>query len=268
LDLFFVLDDQAGQVQLRRLDEILVKAEIIKLTRNLGFPEFSNDGQYLEVHSVAQMLEKLGGREDDYSNLFTARLLLLLESRAVHNHQTYDSVIRKIVESYWRDYHDHETEFRPLFLVNDIVRFWKTLCLNYEYRRNKGTLDEAQRAKNSVQNLKLKFSRMLTCFSTVIALSDGSVVEPDAVIELVGLEPLKRLERVSGAKPDTKALFSRLLVDYGWFLETTAMDNINEWIKSPEHRQEALARARSFGDNMYHILEKASTPESRRYLVI
>ncbi len=56
LDIFIVgktklIEDETGQAikerSLTRLNEILIKGELIKLTRALGYPEFSKDGAYL-----------------------------------------------------------------------------------------------------------------------------------------------------------------------------------------------------------------------------
>jgi len=39
--------------------------------------------------------------------------------------------------TYYRDA-DDRPDFLPAFLINDITRFWKTLCLNYEHSRGSG----------------------------------------------------------------------------------------------------------------------------------
>src|SRR4029077_1082056 len=109
LDLFFVSD---GEQPVDRTAKTLIDAELIKITREMGFPPFSNDAQYLEIHSLQEMLEKLGGPEDDFRNFFTARMLLLLESRPVYGDVAYKRILTKIINAYFRDYHDHTGDFR------------------------------------------------------------------------------------------------------------------------------------------------------------
>jgi hypothetical protein len=133
LDLFFV---SSGDHPIERTTKILIDAALIRVAEELGFPPFSNDAQYLEIHALKDMLEKLGCAEDDFRNFFTARMLLLLESRPVFGDAAYRAIMQEIIGAYFRDFHDHTGDFRPLFLVNDVLRFWKTLCLNYESRRN------------------------------------------------------------------------------------------------------------------------------------
>ncbi len=80
LDLFFIHEGEKEK-NLPKIQKILIDAEIIKIAKELKYPEFSNDGQYLEIHSLKDIKEKMGCPDDDFKNYFTARLLLLLESR-------------------------------------------------------------------------------------------------------------------------------------------------------------------------------------------
>ncbi len=88
LDLFIAgrtVDPLPGQDQRRRalsrLDEICIKADLIDVTRKVSIQEFSGDGEYLVHYTVDQLVKTLGHPNDDASNTFTARLLLLLESK-------------------------------------------------------------------------------------------------------------------------------------------------------------------------------------------
>ncbi len=140
LDLFIVGRDAQGapnsekkpRSQLRRLDEICIKAELIHATKRLGIPDFSGDGEYLGHYSISDLIETLGTRQDDMSNTFTARLLLLLESRPLVGDAVYREVVEEVVSAYWRDYEDHKDDFVPAFQTNDILRLWRTFCVNYE----------------------------------------------------------------------------------------------------------------------------------------
>ena len=82
LDLFIVGRGTEEQRELKNLKEICLKAELIDATRQLGIPEFSGDGEYLIHYTIDEIVKTTGKPEDDLNNTFTARLLLLLESRA------------------------------------------------------------------------------------------------------------------------------------------------------------------------------------------
>ena len=270
LDLFFIKKNGQDRTHMSHIDKVLMDAALINACRDMDFPEFSGDGEYLEVHYLHEMQDYLGGRLDDYENLFTARLLLLLESLPIYNDTQYEEVLRKITGSYFRDYQDHEENFRPTFLVNDILRFWKTLCLNYEHSRNRVNDDETEAQKSQLRNLKLKFSRMLTCFSLVIPLAvPRTSIGLAECVQLIQERPLDRLKKVA-FDSGNDVLWDALAEEYSWFLETTGRKRgeVLTWIGSSTNRQEALERARHFGDTMYRLLATVATPETMKYLVI
>jgi hypothetical protein len=126
LDLFFLFDGKVGE--LSKISKTLIDADIITACRKMGLPEFSGDGEYLEVHNVENIYSELGSREDDFYNFFTARMLLLLESRPIHNKGFYNKTIETIIDRYYKDFHEHEKNFKPVFIVNDVIDFGE-LCV-------------------------------------------------------------------------------------------------------------------------------------------
>ena len=270
LDLFFIKAGTQADEPMSHIDKTLMDASLIQACRRMNFPEFSGDGKYLEIHHLQDITKNLGGRSDDFDNSFTARLLLLLESLPVYNDALYDDFIQEITKAYFRDYPDHENNFRPTFLVNDIIRFWKTLCLNYEHSRNEPNRDEVEIRKSQLKNLKLKFSRMLTCFSLVIPLAvPRTSMEPETCVALMQERPLERL-RIVAENSGHSELWDTLAEDYGWFLNLTGQpqDDVLDWVGSSDNRIQAFGRARQFGDRMYSLLTEVASPEARRYLVI
>ena len=272
IDLFFVHTGSESTTAVPRLVKTRLDARLIDVVEELGFPEFSNDGEYLTIHYLDDIRDALGSPSDDYCNFFTARMLLLLESQAVVNNDVYEQVIKDTIESYYRDYHDHETNFRPIFLINDILRFWKTLCLNYEHRRNRrGTTNEALN-KSHLKNLKLKFSRMLTCFSAVLLLArNRSVISPGNLSKIIHLSPLDRLDQAAESISGAEDLVSSLKENYAWFLDMTGKDSaaVLEWIGNRGSRNDAFDRARRFGSDMYGLLvQGAEEADTLRYLVL
>src|SRR3989442_1261614 len=55
LDLFFVQTGDVGHA-VTRIKKTLLDADIIRAVRDLGYPEFSGDGIFLEVHQLADVL--------------------------------------------------------------------------------------------------------------------------------------------------------------------------------------------------------------------
>jgi len=202
IDLFFLCETDVDRTVPFTIFVRLVAA-LVEATEQMSFPPFTGDGEYLELHYVHHMEDVLGSREDDSINAFTARMLLLLESRAVLAAETYDRLLARVVSFYFRDFLDHSETFVPTFLTNDILRFWRTLTLNYEHKRLKlrrlqGDALLAKKADSALKNYKLKISRLLTCFSMVAALSASPVPVTEAqVLALCSCTPRERLRALA-----------------------------------------------------------------------
>lgn len=267
LDLFFVSEGP----EVGNIHKTLLDAALIRLTRELGLPEFSGDGRWLQIHRVEEMIERLGTPRDDFENFFTARLLLLLESVPLCHNEAYEAILRRIVETYFRDFAGHESDFRPVFLLNDLLRFWRTICLNYESGRPLGE-DQKIKMKTRVKNLKLKFSRSFTCFSTVMHLvSEPGGTSPDMLLEVVARPPAERVQLAAEKLDKGGELASEALNRYSWFLDLTdqAPSNIVEWISHDENHKMAMEQADAFGGTLYRIVSRlAEQAGVARYLVI
>lgn len=169
-----------------RLDELEMLAAIVTINEKLGYSRISNDGRYLKAYSLKEMLDVLGEPRDDSENLFTARMLMILESRPVYRTDLYNRYLLSIVDHYFRDKRGKRS-FRPLFFLNDLLRFWRTLCLNYELIR-----DDPNRPWRK-KNINLKFSRMLTVFGTVLPVIAKPISDAVEVIALTRYSPHERL---------------------------------------------------------------------------
>jgi hypothetical protein len=263
LDLFIVgkTDATTEGSQLTRLDEICIKADLIHVTRELSFSEFSRDGRYLTHHSVHDFTKTLGTPEDDVTNTFTARLLLLLESRPLVEPSVYNEIIEEVVAAYWRDYEDHENNFMPAFLANDILRLWRTFCVNYEARTER--VPDQEKAKGKLKNYKLKHSRLLTCYSAILCLlavyRQQKAVAPSDAIDMIKRTPTERLEWLLD-QPDFDSAHGKideLIGQYERFLAVTRKEEpelIREFIDrqtSVNHMNEA----HEFGDLVFAVLQ-------------
>jgi hypothetical protein len=242
------------------LNEICLKADLIKTSRALRLPDFSGQGQYLTHFTVRDLIETLGKPEDDVTNTFTARLLLLLESRPLVGEAVYKEIIKAVVEAYWLDYADHGDDFTPAFLANDILRLWRTFCVNYESRRE--TDPPRKKAKGKIQNYKLKHSRLLTCYSALLYLlaihQRCGRVTPDDAIAMVALSPTRRLEWLIDQPElsDAHTLVRRLLEKYGEFLAGTNLteEELLDRFMNKEKATEYMGRAYEFGDLMFKAI--------------
>lgn len=64
LDLFFLSNGSADKNGISRLSKTLIDADLIRLLDGMGFPPFSNDGEFLNIHYVEDIKSELGSRTD------------------------------------------------------------------------------------------------------------------------------------------------------------------------------------------------------------
>lgn len=246
--------------ELSKLDEICLKADLIEVARKLGIQEFSGDGRWLVHYSVDDLIKTLGEPEDDVENTFTARLLLLLESNALLGEAIYQAALDDVVAAYWRDYEDHKNDFMPAFLANDILRLWRTFCVNYEARTER--MPELEKVKGKIKNYKLKHSRLLTCYSAILYLlavyNQTGSVHPQDARTMIGLTPTRRLEwlRDQTYLGDAGQVLDKLLAQYEAFLVTTNVSEeelIQHFLKEDDSKRYTEA-AYEFGDAVFDAL--------------
>jgi len=263
LDLFFFLDGDGKNMPEPRTSELRMFGQVINTALDMNFPKFSNDCEYLVIQKTADVLSHLGSRLDDHANYFTARMLFLLESRCLYGKEAFDAITQQIVSSYFKDFPDHSKTFQPIFLINDICRFWKTMLLNYENKRNfKPKAEEAEypakKVKQKVRNFKLKYSRMTTCFASIAAFGSlNTPVSEDQVVEVTRLTPRERLLSVAERVPSAGELVSSILERYSWFLEMTGKPTVEleAHFVDKNDLNDMFIRANDYGDLMFKLLQ-------------
>lgn len=108
-----------------------------------GAPVFSED-----------LIENIGLDEDRNQNL-TRRILLILESVPITNPDLHGKVRDRVLEVYLDQ---SIKDFRPpRFFLNDIVRYWRTLCVDFVGKERR----EPGGEKWAIRNAKLRTSRKM-----------------------------------------------------------------------------------------------------------
>jgi len=212
------------------------------------------------------ILHRIGGENDTNRNL-TQRVLLLLESAAIGPEEAHDRVLRGVLHRYisedagW----DARTVNVPRFLLNDIARYWRTVAVDFAYkRRERGSEGWALRTVKLRLSRKLTFaSGLLACFDCALTPSIGKAVDRSSAIisHLLGRvrsNPLERIAEILLAN-DLAEPASRLFDCYDEFLQLLDDRALRERLKelAPEDagQDETYRRAREIGSRFQTALD-------------
>ncbi len=267
--------------------------EIRRRLQELGHDPPGREGVFGNLAFSHNLIHQIGGEDDSNSNT-TRRILLLLESQVIGRRDAHQRTLHNILHRYL--YEDRglwygSGEFRvPRFLLNDIVRYWRTMAVDFAYKqRTRGNEGFALR------NIKLRISRklifisgMLACFSCHLDLSPeekdlfygSKAVQPvvDHLQKTLSLPPLQLIARVllryDELWPSASALFGTydrflgILAD-GSFLTNgkTPRKHLDELpfeeLEDDEVFREARELSHRFRDAVQDIFLRSKTDLSR-----
>ena len=148
----------------------------------------------------------------------------------------------------------------PAFLANDILRLWRTFCVNYVARTAK--VPDVEKAKRKLKNYKLKHSRLLTCYSALLYLLavfvQRKTVSPNDAADMIRLTPTERLEWLLQQEPLGRAhnSINNLLTKYDDFLKATHAQEkeLVEQFLDKNSSREYIKAATTFGDLIFEVL--------------
>jgi predicted nucleotidyltransferase len=143
------------------------------IDREAGKPP-GREGTFGAMAFSHDLIHQIGG-EDDTNRNTTRRILLLLESVPVGRPDAYERVVKHILQRYISE----DDGFRrggkyhvPRFLLNDFSRYWRTMAVDFAYKRRSRFGEGAV-----MRNFKLRMSRkliyvsgLLACFSCELKL--------------------------------------------------------------------------------------------------
>jgi hypothetical protein len=242
------------------LDEIRHRAE---------FRPFSRGGDFLRIHSLEKMLTDIGGPEDNSSNRFTARILLLLNSRPLVNEPAYNAAIESMLDKYWKPGLESHEPHRPVYLLNDIRRWWNELLLNFElHSPPPGPSDATEEQKahrladRRIANLKLRYARLLAAHTPILSLlhkEELGGVTRDQVREVMRDPPITRLYRIYDGcnKHQTKDRLEqiiRMYDDYLLFMNEHKDELRAKVLRDDWHQRKTTAY--EFGDLVAGVLQQ------------
>lgn len=189
--------------------------------------EPARGGPFAHVERLPEMVRNIGG-QDDTNQRLTRRMLFLLEGEPLSDVAGFRTARRALLERYIAP--RVSDDMLPLFLLNELIRYYRTIAVDYEFKT--GEADKPW----GLRNLKLVFSRKLLYASGLFAIAatrEGGAQAKVARLEaLLDLTPIDRLAAICG--PEAA---SPVLDRYAYFLHRLAQPGVRRHLERLTRRE-------------------------------
>ena len=208
-DFFILSNDTNGDSSLFNKVKYAVKVVVPN--------EPSENGAFGGSENRKEMLGNIGGDDDTNQNM-THRILFLLEGEWLYNEAGLRDFRREILKRYIReDMSDHQL---ALFLLNDVIRYYRTVAVDYEFKVAKGK-------SWGIRNIKLIFSRKLLYASGLFSVAmTADRTREDKIEILEDLFELPVMERMISICGHSR--MKAVQNSYNIFLETLENSDTRE----------------------------------------
>jgi len=239
--------------------------QIRELIENSGARQPGREGIFGNMAFSHEIIHQIGGEDDTNSNT-TRRILLTLESRPLGRRDAYDRVLNHVLSRYIaedaRFLQESARLHVPRFLLNDIARYWRTMAVDFAYKRRTRRQEGA-----AIRNIKLRMSRklifasgLLACFSAHLLLSPSELSNamraPNAAYEFVrhmrkvlSQTPLETIAAVINRYDHLQGVGIKLFSAYDAFLgalrDSAQRNHLNNLKPGSEDHDEVYQRLRT-----------------------
>lgn len=205
------------------------------------------------------LVERIG-LEEDTNHSLTRRMLLLEESVSLCDSSVHEQVLRAALERYL--YVDKAVADKvPRFLLNDVVRYWRTITVDYQAKARSGPQE------SGLRYLKLIIARKILFAGTAMSLllcgkPQGHRTTTDDLSAQFAMPPLDRLVQLhdhAQTPADIRSAMTGVIEVANTFLEASGNSKWRETVKAAqrgvEPRCEEFEHMREVGNDLQTHLE-------------
>ena len=213
-------------------------------------------GVFGRVVGAFDLIEQIG-LQNDTNHSLTRRMLLLEESVSLGNSAVHEKVVRAALDRYLTVI-DAPSERTPRFLLNDVIRYWRTITVDYQAKALDGGA-----AASGLRYLKLIIPRKILFAGTLMALlhcrEEEQLGTVDHLFEQFMMPPLARLVAVQEDAPDrVRDALARVLVIANHFIERSGDASWREEVEQGDRNMSepsAFAEMREQARELQRCLE-------------
>ncbi|MDC7745354.1 MULTISPECIES: nucleotidyltransferase domain-containing protein [Rhizobium] len=251
---------------LGKTNEEKLLTALSKIARDLGLSIPNPHGVFNKATELVDLIANIGTAGDTYENV-SKRLLLLLEHASVANADLLKSQVSTIAHTYVFS-RSEQPSFT--FLLNDAIRYFRTVCVN-----NESSFRE-EKEKWALRNVKLKHSRIIMHCGLLLVLACASGKREseayDWFLRAIELPPLDRIRFVFEECRDRN--FHIIEEAYDFFLEMISSSEVRLSLSRLPYEDRHLNitflslenNSRKLTSELYRFLHENSGMWSPRFL--
>ena len=255
---YYILQNGASPHTTRKLIEAMERVE-------KDFPIGERGGQnvFSEIVVAANLYESIGLESDTNANM-TRRILLLSESKPVTLGTTHTTVIDNILERYCADYLPPNRSKGspakvPRYLLNDLVRYWRTMAVDFGTKRWRGSDSNLRLAKLRITRKILFAGPLATVLLTDQKIKTNDHLKSYLKKSLVAPPLAQIAKHVDLMSKESQRAMKVLLQNYDQFIGILSGDkrDVLKCISGDsKSREELKEQCQVMGDNIQSSLEQ------------
>ncbi len=254
---YYVLQHGAPANTTRRLTMAMER-----VLKDLEVRKPGAQGVFGEIVVAANLYESIGLELDSNTNM-TRRVLLLSESKPLTEGATHETVFDHILSRYCADYtppnRSKDSEARvPRYLLNDLVRYWRTMAVDFGTKRWRDGDSNLRLAKLRITRKILFAGPLATVLLTDQKIRTNDQLQ-DYLKESLAAPPLAQLARhIDLLEDDSREAMGILLQNYDQFIGILSGEqrSVLEGKGSAKSREELKKQCRVIGDKIQSSLEQ------------
>ncbi len=216
-DFDFIIISKKGINDAQR-DEIVQIIKDVTEEKDIKFP--NPKGIFSKTFSLDNMVAALGGT-DDTIDLLGQRMLLLMEGRAIYNNELFMGATEEILKKYL-EYVIADPGKEAIVLLNDLIRYFRSICVNYQYTF------WHENEKWALRNAKLRHSRIILYAGLLLLIMNVSKKKGKRYEYILDKLEFTPMERIAHVYDDNGFSIDNVLAAYEVFLSKISDPTIRE----------------------------------------